>query len=330
MTKKNSVISILRVVAMLAIILLHLFSYFGIYEYGILNIFIYVFFIISGYLYSNKKIDNKKDFIISRIKKILIPLWIWSFIISIITAVSGKIKLAISSFFISLFNLHGLDYLFFGHHILDNFQVEGLIHCWFITVIMACYLSLIFIKGSKIEEYIEKNRILSMTIFIIFQVLLALLLNVQIAGILAFYFGYYCLSDRNINIKNCLLYFIVSLLLGFARIYLHAYIDGTIFYDQVIQPYFNISSAMFIVVIALLLYQNNPMIKDTINDVSKNNIFRWFEKNSYYLFIVHYAFLYQPFNFLLFGNFKIIIFSLSLFLSAQILNVLTNLIAKNK
>lgn len=330
MTQRNNMISVLRVMAMLAIILSHLFSYFGIYEYGVLNVFIYVFFIISGYLYSSKKIDNKKAFIISRIKKILVPIWIWSFILSLVTALSGKIKLAISSFMVSLFNLHGLDYLFFGRHLLDQYQIGGLIHCWFITVIMLCYISLIYIKDSKLEEFIKKNQLLSIIIFVIIQIVLAMLLRIQIAGVLAFYLGYFSLSNSSENPKRSILYFAVSLLLGLARLYFHINADGSIFYDQIIQPYFNISAALLLTSVSIYFYGNVPMIEKKINCISNNIIFKWLENNSYYLYIVHFAFFYQPLNFLLSSNFGILVFLLLLCLLAQIVNYLANLISNNR
>lgn len=331
--QRNKMISFLRVIAMLAIILLHIFSYVGIYEYGVLNIFTYVFLIISGYLYSSKKIVSKKEFIINRIKKILVPLWIWSLFLSIVTAIKGQLKLAITSFVISLFNLNGLDYFFFGHHILDNYQIEGLYHCWFITLIFVCYIILAYIKESKIEKIILKHKNIAFVLSFFIQIVFSLIFNVQIGGIITFFIGYFYLKNKEIKRIDIVKLLIACILLTSIRVLTHKIIDGTVFYDYIIQVYFNMIIGLFIFAFLMYIYQNNNNINNIIYKITNTKICIMLEKNSYYLYIVHYAFLKKPFDLSIFMDSKILqvglFFVLSL-ISAKIINYFCNLIFVKK
>ena len=301
MNEKNKIISILRVISMLAIIILHIFSYFGIYEFGILNVFIYVFFLISGYLFSKKIIDNKKEFIKKRIKKILLPLWVWSLFLSLYVAIFKKqIKLAATSFLISLFNLNGLDYFFFGHHILDKYQIEGITHCWFVTAIFVCYLIMVAIKDTKIETKIENNLKSSLTISLAIQILLAIFINVQISGIITFFIGYFYFSKQKPSKQKSIALFFCTLIFGLIRIYLHTYIDEKIFYDQTIQPYFNMLASAFILTTSTYLFSNNQSFNKIVNKICNNRLFVLLEENSYFLFITHFTFIYGPLNIMMY------------------------------
>ena len=77
---KNIAISYIRLIAMILIVICHFLQFYGYKLAFYLNIGVQLFFIISGYLYGNKDIDNIVPFLKKRFRKILVPYWIMALV----------------------------------------------------------------------------------------------------------------------------------------------------------------------------------------------------------------------------------------------------------
>ena len=91
--KKNVNISIVRIVSMFMILICHFCNEMGNKLGSVLgqtfNVGVFIFIIISGYLFGKKNIDKPVNWIIKRIKKIMVPVWIWVAVVNIIYLMKG-------------------------------------------------------------------------------------------------------------------------------------------------------------------------------------------------------------------------------------------------
>lgn len=288
--KKDISISIIRVCAMLAIVLAHILTYFSINTHQILSIGVEIFLIISGYLYSNRKIENKKEFLIKRAKKLLIPFIIWSFILSISTIVIyGKNKLAIQSFITSLFNLQGLNWIFLNTKIGIN-RISGIAHCWFLTVIFICYILMALIKNTELENKLKNKKYL--ILLIIAQIVLSYL-KIQISYLICFYIGYSFIEKDKIDRKQARNIIVFAVIISITRITANLLIDGTILYNDVIA---RLSSLVIGYIFVIFVMYNEINANNFYKAISNNVVFNFFEEYSFYIYIVHYCFMKDPFN----------------------------------
>ena len=148
--KKDPVISLIRVLAMFSIIIGHYLSMINInhFQFGAIGVEIFLF--ISGWLYSEKQIEHCGKWLYGRCKRILVPYWIvLSFIIML--RIAFKQENPLFSVVLFYLNLQGIN------KVLPSITYEsitGMGHTWFLTVLMICYVLMIFIKK---EKNIEKK-----------------------------------------------------------------------------------------------------------------------------------------------------------------------------
>lgn len=91
--KRDSTISIIRVLAMISIIAGHVFAWENINTYQLLSIGVEIFLFVSGYLYAHKDIDSILAFLKERITKLLIPSWIMMCVLGIATwCIEGELE----------------------------------------------------------------------------------------------------------------------------------------------------------------------------------------------------------------------------------------------
>lgn len=278
---------------MLSVIASHIIISSGRYDYSIFDYSRSAFLLISGYLYANKEIVNKKVFLINRAIKILLPMWIWSLFISIMEIVgTHQITLPISSFFIVLFNLQGLDsILIFGDYFSDRL-LDSVAAFWFVTVIFICYIILALIKNTKIDKWIKNNKKIFIGVLIVSQVLFVFMFKIQLGYMFSFFIGYAFYSTNEIDKKKTVLYLIFVVIFGLLRIKLRSSIDGTLFYNEIILPNFNTVAAAFIIIFCLYLQKRFNLF----NRLCNTRFYKELEKDSYYLYITHEFFLYGTFR----------------------------------
>lgn len=101
-SKYDYSVSVTRVCAMFFIIICHLGSYFGLVPVGqFFNVGVPIFFLISGYLYGDKKIFDTGKWIKGRLVRIYVPLLLWGIVMMGLILLRGQTLPGIKEWFIS-------------------------------------------------------------------------------------------------------------------------------------------------------------------------------------------------------------------------------------
>lgn len=139
---KDYKLSLIRLIATILIINCHLLEYIGFnLNYGqvigivgnYMAVGVPIFFILSGYLYGNKKLEIKRiDFIVRNEKKILLKYYIYFFVFVI------PVYILFAPQVITIKSLIGM--LTISHYI------NGIHHFWFIPYIVLCYFMTPYLK----------------------------------------------------------------------------------------------------------------------------------------------------------------------------------------
>ena len=124
--KRDYSISFVRLIAMLFIVSCHILQFYDNELAWWFNVGVQMFFFISGYLYSNRKVNDTVSFLRKRFVKILVPY----FICVICTCLVGFLfKTGCSLKQIAhLLTVSGAD------------GFSSLAHLWFVPYILMCYL----------------------------------------------------------------------------------------------------------------------------------------------------------------------------------------------
>lgn len=130
----NYSISLLRIVSCLLIVWNHTSAHMldnAFNKISWSNIGVQIFFFMSGYLYSNKVINNSKKWISTNIKKIMKPYWIYLALIIPVIFLLDKSRLSIIKVVAAVLGIQGLS---------GVFTIESIGQHWFITYILICYV----------------------------------------------------------------------------------------------------------------------------------------------------------------------------------------------
>ena len=293
MGHKNISISILRVLAMLSIVMGHIFTYLQIYTYQLFSVAVNLFLFLSGYLYSDREIKDKKNFLLNRVHRVLFPFWLVCLFIYLYLIIFDNY----SDFYqilINIFNLQGIDRLLDISKLNIILCPKALQHCWFLTVIFFSYIIMLWLKSSKIEKYIESKPVILLNIFILLQIALAFY-GIHIALIICFFLGYfygkYISYNKSLSKKDFIIISIITFLVCLLRLISRKYIDGTILYNSVIAGWSFNFLAMWLFIFIDFICKKWNLLADNI---SKSFIWRALEKLSYPIYLVHFMFLKQP------------------------------------
>ena len=105
-------VSLCRVIAMVLIIFCHLFGWMRIPALSqLLNVGVFVFLIISGFLYSNKEIAYSVQWLISRWLKIYVPMIIWVLIVVLMDIAIFKQIPKVKETVLFFLNLQGIGWI---------------------------------------------------------------------------------------------------------------------------------------------------------------------------------------------------------------------------
>lgn len=142
---RNSAISCCRVVSMLMIVLCHIVGrYTFIPGHGvlgnILDVGVYTFLAMSGYLYGSRTVRNYRIWLRKRVVAVVFPAWVMSVSVIVAEFLAGK-QNGPFTIVTYLLGAQGLGFVFprFYRHF-SEIQVLGPL--WFITVIMLSYCML--------------------------------------------------------------------------------------------------------------------------------------------------------------------------------------------
>lgn len=291
LSKRNDTVGIARVVSMFMIIGCHLFSWLGINSLAmILNVGVYTFLIISGILYSTKRITQPWSFIQKRWSKLCIPMYILVLFLQIYNVINSEYG-TVRSIPTYLANLQGLGFIING---LDLPQMNGLGHLWFLTAIMLCYLLLIIMK--KIEDHISFKATsvgVSMVVFCILDVVFAYTINIQLHYFIAFFIGYILGKiEARIPLRNYVCLSGAMLCAMVIRLSMRSLCDGTITYNSIVVPFTHIVLAVWIYTTIQYICQTIPAFTKSI---AQSNVMNWLDGLSLYAYMTHYMFLVGPF-----------------------------------
>lgn len=282
--KKDLTISMGRVLATLFIVICHIISYYTMIPGSaflgqFFNVGVQMFIMISGILYGRKRYNMKahdsRAFLRSRYAKVLLPTHIWAIIILLVTGFQNIINTVVV-----LLNIQGINWIIRSCNMPDGGKY--LSHTWFITVILICYLiePLLYRSMDAIKSW-------HIAALYLFGIAASVLVNVNILLILYFIAAYYVaanyqkLFNKRLLIYNLLLVVALTVRLG-GKILL----DGTIIYDRAIVE---LSQQMLALVIMAYISKLND--KKLFNSITETRAFRFLEKHSFSIYLVHFSFL---------------------------------------
>ncbi len=277
--KKDFVIQITRIVAMFMIIICHLVQEFD-NRYiqmtsQFFNVGVFIFILISGYLYGTKKIENPKEWLKNRFFKIMIPVYVFMIFIfewEILVQHHFKIKYV-------LIYLFDLQFVFGG--------VQGAQHLWFLTVIMICYMITPILYQKK-EKLLKHSKI----IFAIIAVLAVGLSYIKeevgrTFMYLLLYISAYVYRNNKTDKQRSKMWLILSIMGLFAvRIVARKFWDGTVLYNTIVVCLTQI----------LLAYHIYWLLNEIFKNVKieGNALVNHFDTISYYVYITHMMFMTGP------------------------------------
>lgn len=310
MQKRNSAISILRVMAMSLIVFAHLCHLYNWVSIRALIFGVPLFFCISGYLYGKRIITDWKKFFIGRIEKILLPVWVFAAFVMLYSAIFLTEKPSILDVVLQAFNLQGIN------NFLSFIPVSPFGDCanlWFMTIIMLCYFSL-----PLVQFIFNKSKSFWLILIILTISIVAEFIGIGLLYFCTFWVGYYIAKiedERPINIKIILIVGVICFSLWIIRIFTRQYIDGTVLYNKVIANSSLDTLAFFVFILFLYLY---PRMRKIFDFIAMSKVFQWIDAISIYVYIVHRLFYagfwkvtYITAN-LLFQTLLVIIFSIIL------------------
>lgn len=325
--KERRIISIIRIFAMILILICHIVQKYPNAAINasaqIFNVGVFIFLFISGFLYGGKDIKNIKQWYLKRAIRILIPMYIFIIVLSLIDIIFLNIKIPLKYFFVYLFNLQGV----LG-------SIDGAYHLWFLTALMFCYLITPLLNKYK-DIFRNKNTLIR---FLLITLFINVVVTIFFSRKLGLYLGYmytylyaYCFGfrwRRKISKQKLILLSIITFIALGVRVIYRNYFDSTIIYDGVIVIYEQFIFAVWIFILSYKLI-NKIIYKSTRFKKAILNL----DSMSFYIYITHYIFVMRPISLMsITDNFLInILIALgATYVSAQILNKMCNYFYKNK
>ena len=270
-------VSFIRVSAMFFIVFCHLSSHYGITALAqFFNVGVPIFFMISGYLYGNKKVEEPIGWLYKRYIRLIIPAFMWLILWSI---VNFKIPDQQNTLMVFM-NLQGLNFMFTRIQDLGNGP-------WFLSIIMICYIVLLCYlkveeKHRKIGRIFNYGGIFPLVVYIALA-----LIGVRTEGLLAFFIGFNLKrkdlpkTNKMINLLVALAAFVVAVGL---RLLSKKLFDETIIHTDIIAPISHVVLAASIIVGVKWLFDVMPRV---MNYISKNAVFKYLDKISIYVYVTH-------------------------------------------
>ena len=267
------------------IVLCHFLQYYGNELAWWFNVGVQIFFVLSGFLYGQKDIQNSIDFLIKQLKKILIPYWIFLFAASVLYAFFDKENISPGVFVYSL---------------LCARTVKGLEHLWFVPYILFCYFVTPYLNDlrKKLENFsIVKFIAVFASVFFAGQIV-AILFNsyFDFARVNCYIFGYFLSAAQAIYGKKIIKYscVFVSIFAVFAnalKVYLK-YIKsfssegmiGLLYNYFLSYTHLLLGAALFLIIYVLT------------DKMKQNTLLRVSDKYSYCIYLVHQLFILSSFS----------------------------------
>ena len=250
----------LRALAVVCILLCHLFEAYGVSGSGLLYVGVPVFFAISGFLYGRRTISDWRGWGLKRLVKLYIP-----YLVFIVPALGCFLifkpeSMSVYKALLYLFNLQG----FSG-------GVLGLNHLWFVTAIMVCYVFLPFVQRFK------KGTSVALSVSWVVFILDFLFLGGRFHWLPLYLIAYFSAVS---NLK-------ASAAVAVAFLCLQMFYPD---FDEAVRYSFVRSlSGMLVVFFMIFLFQY-------CKHCALPPLVKWFSDNSYVLYLVHNVLMVGPFS----------------------------------
>ena len=297
--QKNSAIVCCRTISMIMIVLCHVVHHYTFipghdFLGNVLNVGVFSFLAISGYLYGSKTITDYKKWFLQRCMTVTLPALLVSVCVISINACIGN-KLDFCSVVLYLFNLQGLGFLHYKfYHVFTEVLVLGPL--WFITVIMLCYcLVPLFQKLRCMMGTRNKNHLVLPVAFLL-SCAIQWITGIQMVYFLTFVIGYYLAAyhgERCIRIPNFVVLTAVAIAAQILRLVLRAICDGTEFY----QNYTLFSHMVLGIWIFLCCMACGNYWPKVMDRIAHSRIILALNDYSFYIFLTHYCFCRGKLNF---------------------------------
>lgn len=284
------------------------------------NVGVQIFFIMSGFLYGRKEINDPITFFKRQFKKILIPYYTFLIPVSIIYLFFAGDSITIASFIKSMFCAG---------------TIEGLGHLWFVGYILFCYTITPYLFW--IKKQIENYSMTKMTVVSLGCLGLAVILSTlfhsyfDASRICCYIVGYFIAmyygrcGDKIIKVF-AFLFSVIAIPANLLRIYLkyiYRFPENSVFERLFIfsEGYMHLAlGAMIFLILFIALKETKPC---TLVEKS--------DKYSYYIYVVHQLFIFSPFSLMTITPLKVLnwgIACMCIFVTAYIVYIFSEIITK--
>lgn len=292
-TNRNPAISLCRVFSMFLIILchiIHLYTFIPGSQFlkEVLNVGVYTFLAISGYLYGQKEVTHFRRWLMQRAEKIMLPASLLSVCVFAGIAVVHRAFDPVS-FLVYLVNLQGLAFFLPSKWIFFREQTI-LAPLWFVTVIMLCYCLVPLLQ--KLRSRFPAFR-------------LCLLLSVVIAGgcyVLGFSTGIMLFHFLTFSVGYCMGrfgeeqcirhwpfagYTVCTMLLQGVRLWLRIVCDGSGYY----QAFVGVSHMALGIWILGVFFLLGRALPELMGRLSRSRPVKTLDGISLYVYMTHNVFV---------------------------------------
>ena len=298
---KIPALSTLRLFAMILIISCHFCQFYGSEWAWWLNVGVQIFFVLSGFLYGSKNINEPIEWLIKQFVKILIPYYAFLFIVIALYAIACPQNLPIVNVIGSFFCISTL---------------KGIGHLWFVGNILFCYLLTPYLAAFM--EYCKKWGIVKVKLLFIMLVICCIISVVGVftqayfrpGNILCYIAGYFIsvfYQQYGLKAITRLLWLSLpfTLFSNMAYVYekyvLHNPMNGIWIH---LTDYSHLFLGLTLTLLLMLLF----------NHIRMNTILSWSDKYSYTVYLVHQLFILSPMTLLNVFDAKIYSLTLTIFI----------------
>ena len=277
----------IRLLAMLSIIACHFCQYYNSEWAWWLNVGVQVFFIISGYLYGSKSIDEPILWLKKRFVKILTPYYIF-------------LTFAIIGYIIVSPDILGAGNIISSYLVVGT--IKGISHLWFVSYILFCYIITPYLAALR-DSLSNKNLLFSIgSIVVIFGVysIIEILVNgyFRPGRVGCYILGYFtAVLVNRIGTKSLHLCFWISLIPTVISNYIYCHIH----YLQGLEMkgiLVHITDYSH----AFLGYSITMLLMIVFKNYLSNKVTRFSDKYSYEVYLVHQLFILSPLTILTLTN----------------------------
>ena len=310
---RNLIISLLRLIAMLLIIFCHICQYYDSEWAWWLNVGVQIFFILSGYLYGSKSIDEPVSWFKRQLIKILVPYWAFLTIAILTYGFICPANLSVTNVIRS--------YLTVG-------TLNGIGHLWFVNYILFCYLItpyLGFLRDYLSRYSLRRTLLVLITVFGIYSIL-SIFLNIHFrpGEVCCYILGYFISSIQSRTqkdvIKICAYLSIPLCLMSNALFCYLKYVKGVEMYQGHFVHITDYSHLFLGLAITMCLMT-------CVKQVKANSMIAFSDKYSYEIYLVHQLFILSPL--ILLGVTDLKIFNMIITISVIVIaGILLNVVSK--